>query len=432
MTPAVRFTNVSKRYRLGATRTSVPEALARWAKRVARRADGTPSRRDHWALRDVSFDLHHGQSLALVGPNGAGKSTLLKLLAKVTEPTAGRIAVNRRVSALIELGAGFHPDLTGRENVYLNGAILGIPRPQIERRFDRIVAFAELDEFIDTPLKRYSSGMAVRLGFAVASSMDPEILLVDEVLAVGDASFQRKCIDRIRELQQQGTTLIFVSHNLGLVKAVCSSALLLADGGIAAEGTVPFVVDRYNELLDARRSATLERPAAGGTPAAGVEIAQVEVLAESGQPADGQISSRSAVVIRVWYVAYRRFERAEGLVRIYRSDGTSCCVMRMTDDGARLSVKEGRGSFTVTLDPVQLAGGTYHAVAWVLDDTGVNGMARGTSDWFRVKGVVGGREADDAVFEPARRWSVREPATAASAVTAPARAIRPEGPVESE
>ena len=153
---------------------------------------------------------------------------------------------------------------------------------QVERRFERIVAFAELEEFIDTPLKRYSSGIAVRLGFAVASCMDPEILLVDEVLAVGDASFQRKCIDRILELQQQGTTLIFVSHNLGLVKAVCRSALLLSGGAIAASGSVPFVVDRYNELLDARRSATLERPATGRTPGAGVEIAQVDVLAASG------------------------------------------------------------------------------------------------------------------------------------------------------
>jgi len=405
MHPAVRFTDVSKQYLLGVTRTSLPDAVTQWARRLTRHSTRRASRSFHWALKEVTFDLPFGESLALIGPNGAGKSTLLKLLAKVTEPTAGRIEVHGRVSALIELGAGFHPDLTGRENVYLNGAILGVPRRQIERRFDSIVAFAELDGFIDTPLKRYSSGMAVRLGFAVASCMDPEILLVDEVLAVGDASFQRKCIDRIRELQRQGTTLIFVSHNTSLVKAVCNTAILLSDGSVAASGTVPVVIDRYNEMLEARGSALLEGARAGATHNAGVEIVQVDVLTSSGEPADGRVSSNSAVAIRVSYKAYSRIGRAEGLVRVYRSDGTSCCVMRMVDDGAPLCIEEGRGAFSVTLDPVQLAGGTYHAVAWILDDTGVNGLARGSSDWFRVAGMVQGRDADDSVFEPVRRWT---------------------------
>ena len=275
--PAVRFAGVSKRYRLGVTRTSLPDAVAQWAKRVVSGSRTNADRRFHWALRDVTFDLPLGQSVALVGPNGAGKSTLLKLLANVTVPTAGQIEVNGRVSALIELGAGFHPDLTGRENVYLNGAILGVPRHQIERRFDSIVSFAELEEFIDTPLKRYSSGMAVRLGFAVAACMDPQILLVDEVLAVGDAAFQRKCIDRIRELQQQGTTLIFVSHNMGLIKAVCESAILLFDGSMRASGAAADVIDKYNELLEARRSAMVDRARSGEPGSADVEIVRVDV-----------------------------------------------------------------------------------------------------------------------------------------------------------
>ena len=403
--PAVRFAEVSKRYLLGVSRTSVPDVVAQWVRRLTRHGTGSTSRSSHWALKEVTFELPFGESLALIGPNGAGKSTLLKLLAKVTEPTEGRIEVHGRVSALIELGAGFHPDLTGRENVYLNGAILGVPRQQIAQRFDSIVAFAELDGFIDTPLKRYSSGMAVRLGFAVASCMDPEILLVDEVLAVGDASFQRKCIDRIRELQRRGTTLIFVSHNTSLVKAVCNSAMLLSDGSVAASGTVPVVIERYNEMLEARRSAMFERARTEGTDNAGVEIVQVDVLTSSGQPADGRVSSNSAVAIRVSYMAYRRIGRAEGLVRVYRSDGTSCCVMRMADDGAPLHIDEGRGAFAVTLDPVQLAGGTFHAVAWILDDTGVNGLARGASEWFRVAGMVQGHDADESVFEPVRRWT---------------------------
>ena len=334
MTPAIRFTGVSKRYQLGATRTSLPDAVSRWVKRLAGRAGHGAARRVHWALQDVSFNLPAGESLALVGPNGAGKSTLLKLLARVTEPTSGLIECRGRVSALIELGAGFHPDLTGRENVFLNGAMLGISRVQDRPSFRRASSPSRSSsEFIDTPLKRYSSGMAVRLGFAVASCMDPEILLVDEVLAVGDAAFQRKCIDRIRELQQQGTTLIFVSHNLGLVKAVCRSALLLSDGRITARGAVPEVVDRYNAVVEARRSAMLERASEVKAPGAGIEIVQVEVLTEAGEPADGRVRSTSAVVITVSYVAYRRFDRAEALVRIYRSDGL--VVLRRADGRRR-------------------------------------------------------------------------------------------------
>lgn len=413
--PAVRCAGVSKRYRLGVTRTSLPDAMARWAKRVVSGSRTDMERRFHWALKDVTFDLPLGQSVALVGPNGAGKSTLLKLLANVTVPTAGQIEVNGRVSALIELGAGFHPDLTGRENVYLNGAILGVPRHQIERRFDSIVSFAELDEFIDTPLKRYSSGMAVRLGFAVAACMDPQILLVDEVLAVGDAAFQRKCIDRIRELQQQGTTLIFVSHNMGLIKAVCESAILLFDGSMRASGAAAGVIDKYNELMEERRSAMVDRARSGGPKSADVEIVRVDVLTPSGESADGRIRSDSAIAIRVSYVAYRGMGRAGASVRINRSDGISCCVMRTAEDGAPLCIQEGRGAFSVTLDPVRLAGGTYHAVAWILDDTGVNGVARGASDWFRVAGLVQGRAADDSVFEPERRWSSCQLPSAGSA-----------------
>jgi lipopolysaccharide transport system ATP-binding protein len=215
MTIRVRFENVSKRYRLGLARTSLPSlAQAALKQALAGRAGKQAQAREFWALQDVSFELHAGESLALIGRNGAGKTTILKLLANITQPTSGRVETFGQLSALIELGAGFHPDLTGRENVYLNGTILGLSRREIDLHYDEIVEFAELAQFIDTPVKRYSSGMTVRLGFAVASCLTPDILLVDEVLAVGDASFQQKCMARIRELLKNGTSIIFISATL--------------------------------------------------------------------------------------------------------------------------------------------------------------------------------------------------------------------------
>ncbi|HIE57822.1 MAG TPA: ABC transporter ATP-binding protein, partial [Anaerolineales bacterium] len=212
-TPTViQFQNISKRYNLGMTRTSLPTAAYQWGRSLLKPAKSQERQKKQylWALKDVSFDLQRGESLALIGPNGAGKTTILKLLAGITTPTSGNIQINGKLSALIELGAGFHPDLSGRENIFLNGAILGLTRAEVQRKFDEIVAFSELEQFIDTPVKRYSSGMAVRLGFAVAASIDPDILLVDEVLAVGDAAFRQKCMERIRSMLNQGTSIIFV------------------------------------------------------------------------------------------------------------------------------------------------------------------------------------------------------------------------------
>ncbi|HQV94517.1 MAG TPA: ABC transporter ATP-binding protein [Anaerolineales bacterium] len=253
MTPVIQFTNVSKRYNLGLTRTSLPSILSQWVKPLLGKQGNATEKKIYWALQDVSFAMEKGQSLALVGPNGAGKSTILKLLAKITNPTTGKVEVNGQLSALIELGAGFHPDLTGRENIYLNGTILGLTYKDIHKKYDEIVAFSEIEEFIDTPVKRYSSGMAVRLGFAVASCIEPQILLVDEVLAVGDASFRQKCIERIKSLLRNGTSLIFVSHDMGLVRALCERALYIEHGRLQASGTSAEIIDMYNRVLEKKR-----------------------------------------------------------------------------------------------------------------------------------------------------------------------------------
>lgn len=405
MPAVVTFSRVSKRYQLGLARTSVTGLAKGWLRAAWR--GGLPQAVDgsYWALEDVSFELQRGQSLALLGPNGAGKSTILKLLARITQPTSGALEVAGRLAALIELGAGFHPDLTGRENVYLNGMLLGLRRQEIEARFDEIVAFSELEPFIDTPIKRYSSGMTVRLGFAVASCLEPEILLVDEVLAVGDAAFRQKCVRRIKALLDGGTSLIFVSHDMGLVKAVCDTAIYLEAGTIQHAGPVADVIETYNTALDRRRAERVERPGDDGGAAEGVlEITGVAVLDEAGHP-DGHLSADRPAEVRVRYVAYRGIGQAHVIVRLQRSDGVSCCVVRTVADGAPLNIEAGPGTVSVVFEPLQLYGGTYYAVVWVTDADGASGIARATSEWFEVKNRTAGLDAGDAVFEPARRWT---------------------------
>ena len=203
-------------------------------------------------MKDVSFEVEPGEVIGLIGRNGAGKSTLLKVLSRITEPTEGRVELNGRVASLLEVGTGFHPELTGRENIFLNGAILGMKKTEIVLKFDEIVDFAELEKFIDTPVKRYSSGMYVRLAFAVAAHLEPEILLVDEVLAVGDAAFQKKCLGKISEVARCGRTILFVSHNMGSIASLCAKALLLERGRVAAAGLADEVIEAYCQRLQTR------------------------------------------------------------------------------------------------------------------------------------------------------------------------------------
>jgi lipopolysaccharide transport system ATP-binding protein len=244
--PIIEVRGLSKSYRLGgigftSLRDEVQRAWARFAWRSA-----PAGRAEFWALREVSFDVLPGEVLGLIGRNGAGKSTLLKILGEITAPTAGEVRLRGHVASLLEVGTGFHPELSGRENIFLNGAILGMRRAEIARKFDEIVAFAEIERFLDTPVKRYSSGMYVRLAFAVAAHLEPEILLVDEVLAVGDHAFQQKCLGKMQDVARaQGRTVIFVSHNLAAVSRLCSRALLLEDGTATALGPASEVVGRY-------------------------------------------------------------------------------------------------------------------------------------------------------------------------------------------
>jgi lipopolysaccharide transport system ATP-binding protein len=244
--PIIEIQGVGKRYRLGGKKErylSLRDEIAKWFSPATRRARAAEE--EFWALKDVGFSVEPGEAIGIIGRNGAGKSTLLKILSQITPPTEGKITMRGRVGSLLEVGTGFHPELTGRENIYMNGAILGMSRREIARKFDEIVAFAEMEKFLETPVKRYSSGMYVRLAFAVAAHLEPEILVVDEVLAVGDAAFQKKCLGKMGEVAKGGRTILFVSHNMAAVENLCDRVLLVSKGRIARDGDTDGTVAAY-------------------------------------------------------------------------------------------------------------------------------------------------------------------------------------------
>lgn len=244
---AIQVENLGKRYQLGAQQKRYPTLREALTERAKHLLASRPSEAETtlWALRQVSFNIRPGEVVGIIGRNGAGKSTLLKLLAHITHPSEGRIILNGRVGSLLEVGTGFHPELTGRDNIYLNGAILGMSRAEIRRKFDEIVAFAEIEKFLDTPVKRYSSGMYVRLAFAVAAHLEPEILVVDEVLSVGDAAFQLKCMGKMKDVSEQGRTVLFVSHNLQAVTSLCERGIILSAGQLVFDGAASEAVAQY-------------------------------------------------------------------------------------------------------------------------------------------------------------------------------------------
>ncbi|HYV35956.1 MAG TPA: ABC transporter ATP-binding protein [Gemmataceae bacterium] len=293
MQPAVRVENLSKQYRIGARQadgyrtlreTLVAAARAPWNRlRSLGRGDSDHASQDSfWALKDVSFEVQPGEVVGIIGRNGAGKSTLLKILSRIAEPTDGRVELRGRIGSLLEVGTGFHPELTGRENVYLNGAILGMCRREIQRKFDEIVAFAEVEQFLDTPVKRYSSGMCVRLAFAVAAHLNLDTLLIDEVLAVGDASYQRRCIDRMTQLATSGATILFVSHNMEMIPRFCRRAILLQCGSVAKDGSAKKVTEDYiHTERNSKATSDLRNARRGGNGRA--RFTQVQLVDDAGR-----------------------------------------------------------------------------------------------------------------------------------------------------
>lgn len=264
----IRVENLSKKYILdhqqeGQQYKALRDVIANGAKSVTKRlryaksVAPNPSREEFWALKDVNFEIKQGDRVGIIGRNGAGKSTLLKILSRIVEPTRGRIGIRGRVASLLEVGTGFHPELTGRENIFLNGAILGMSKAEIQRKFDEIVAFAEVEKFLDTPVKRYSSGMYVRLAFAVAAHLEPEILIVDEVLAVGDIKFQKKCLGKMEDVGKEGRTILFVSHNMGVLQTLCNRGILLSSGSVTLDSNASHTVSHYLRMIESNSNEDL-------------------------------------------------------------------------------------------------------------------------------------------------------------------------------
>jgi len=371
--PIIEVCKVSKRYMLGELGAlSLREALGSGWRRLTGRAGEEARRDEFWALRNLSFEVQPGEVVGLIGRNGAGKSTALKILSRITEPTSGRATFNGRVSALLSLGAGFHPELSGRENIFLNGAILGMKRAELARKFDEIVAFAEIEKFIDTPVKRYSSGMYVRLAFAVAAHLEPEILIVDEVLAVGDQRFQRKCIGKMQEVSsQQGRTILFVSHSMETVLRLCNRAILMEGGRVVADGQPTAIVPKYYQDSDQVLAPSCEldlrqRPRSQPSAKARFESFRYEVIGEpfASHPSPGCELEFTIVIhaeVPVTIGGLALYFETTSEVKVLNFD-----IQRVMA-GARLEA--GRNTFVVRTPPIPINSMVLRASLWMADVT---------------------------------------------------------------
>jgi lipopolysaccharide transport system ATP-binding protein len=312
-----------------------------------------------WALKHVDFEINKGDVVAIIGPNGAGKSTLLKILSRITKPTTGCVKVRGRVGCLLEVGTGFHPELTGRENIFLNGAILGMRRHEIARKFDRIVDFAEIGPFLDTPVKRYSSGMYVRLAFAVAAHLEPEILIVDEVLAVGDVAFQRKCLGQMQEVGRSGCTVLFVSHNMPAVESLCSRALLLDRGRVAAQGGVHEMVQEYHRRVLAAYGKEEVNLATFDTPSRIHKVFRSVTLLDDAGAATNFVPIGGRFRLRLNLDAPRSIDCPEFLIGIEDNSGTRLLTLESPHSNPVLERLTGQGVLECTVDKFPLAPGDY-------------------------------------------------------------------------
>ena len=424
----LRFNRVSKRYRIRREReeTGAPQhPLVRRLRSLRKPVE------DFYAIREVSFDVPRGEALGIIGHNGAGKSTILKLLSNITSPTSGEITIEGRLSALIEVGSGFHPELTGRENIYLNGSILGMRRREITEKFDRIVDFAGISQFIDTPVKRFSSGMHVRLGFSIAAHLDPDILLLDEVLAVGDAEFQAKCLRRIRELKENGTTIVFISHDLGAVEGLCDRVLLVQRGEIIADGNPHDVIAQYQSAaasLSAGGAADEEGALHGSAldkPAAITAVAFYDL--------DGRelVATRTGgpIVARVNYTARERITDAVFEFFFYTGNRKLLCHLSTASGEQELEIEPGSGVAEFIIAEVGLRPDIYYADATIRQRTAIEDI-----DWQRncaTLRVDPGKMQRGSFYMP-HEWRVRQRSNAPSGVKISGAGLAADVPGEAE
>jgi lipopolysaccharide transport system ATP-binding protein len=374
--PAITIENLSKRYLIGhqlANGEGLRHALEGLLRAPAQWAAGRRNRQqaaveEFWALRDVSFEIRRGEVVGIIGRNGAGKSTLLKILSRITEPTSGRISIEGRVASLLEVGTGFHAELTGRENIFLNGAILGMSRAEIKRKFDEIVAFSEVEKFLDTPVKRYSSGMYVRLAFAVAAHLEPEVLIVDEVLAVGDAAFQQKCIGKMQDVSKGGRTVLFVSHNMQAVVTLCQTAVWLQGGRVLETGPARVLAAKYIEkhaLADPQTDVPLaEKPRTGSGAAKFTSLAVVPL--DAGGKSAAHLTPGSSVRLDLAIAAERPIREANVAVTIYDANNYRLVDVNTALKGDFLSLTAGdRARVSFVIEDLRLKPGRYVVELWL-------------------------------------------------------------------
>lgn len=364
MSNAIEFENVSKRFRMDRSR---PRSFQEVLVSAFQRKPAVPGEREFWALKDVSFEVPRGATVGLIGPNGSGKSTSLKLISRIMDATSGVVKVDGRVTALLELGAGFHPELSGRDNIYLNGALMGMSRRDINRKVDDIIDFSEISDFIDVPVRLYSSGMYVRLGFAVAVHLDPEILLVDEVLAVGDAAFQHKCMTRIGDLRRSGITIVLVSHDLGTIQALCERAVWFDRNYVQVVGNSTDVAMAYlnrvaeeeearAERTEARLPAQVERGNRWGTRR--VEITSVELLDAAGEKRRVFVTG-AQMTVRARYTAHTRIADPIFGIGIHHVNGAHVGGPNTAFADFPIAVIEGSGQFEYRIPSLPLLEGSY-------------------------------------------------------------------------
>ena len=356
---AIRAQGLSKLYRIGERQPykSLRESIMRTLAAPFRAGERRPPE-TIWALDDVSFEVMRGEVVGVIGRNGAGKSTLLRILSRITEPTRGRVEVYGRVGSLLEVGTGFHHELTGRENIYLNGAILGMKRAEIERKFDEIVAFAEVEKFLDTPVKHYSTGMYLRLAFSVAAHLEPEILLVDEVLAVGDAAFQKKCLGKMGDVARGGRTVLFVSHNLAAVQALCQRAVLLRSGQLHLYGGVDEVVSTYHAEISSAEGSLAARQDRQGDQR--LRVSQLHVFPLRGNPGDA-VRTGDDTIFELYYEnrSGQAVRNLEVTIGIYDFLGRAMTFLENAPAGVRIDTDAERGSFRCVVPKLPLIPGQY-------------------------------------------------------------------------
>lgn len=405
----IEFNNVWKKFRRGEKVNSIREAFPVFFSELIKKNNNRLKQNEFWALKDVAFAIKRGDILGIIGNNGAGKSTILKLLCRIMDPNKGEIRIKGRISALIEITTGFHPDLTGRENIYLNGTIMGMSRKEIDRKLERIVEFSGIGDFIDTPIKRYSSGMTARLGFSVAAHIDPDILLVDEVLAVGDMDFQAKCAQKIRELLRSGVTVIFISHNLALMQSLCKRIILLHKGEILKQGASEEIISYYQDMVYSQKEEELKRQAVSSVHQAiasaksGVDILDVTFYNGTSAPKDN-FGLREPMSVKITYETKERIENPVFSLEIIRADGVVCCSATTNDNGFVFKNVAGRGVITVEMGKLNLAPGIYVAKVSAWDKDMLHPYSISRKDIFRIR-ADGSNGHIKSVFIPEVKWS---------------------------